>query len=236
MPEAASRRAYLDWLRGLAVLLMIEAHVIDAWTRVADRTGAAYYGSIVLAGLAAPLFTFLAGLTAVLSTESKARRADLAAAGAAVRRRGWEIFGLAFLFRLQAMIVSLGRPAHLLKVDILNIMGPSIVACAAIWQLTRSRAGRLAAFGLATVAIALLTPIARTTAWLAPLPDPVEWYLRPPAGRNWFSFFPWLAFRSQAPRPACSSTPRATSGASASSWRVSRSAARPCGPHRTSAR
>jgi uncharacterized membrane protein len=108
MPDAASRRGYLDWLRGLAVLIMIEAHVIDAWTRAADRSGAAYYWSIVLAGLAAPLFTFLAGLTAVLSAESKARRSDRATAAAAVRRRGWEILGLAFLFRLQAMIVSLG--------------------------------------------------------------------------------------------------------------------------------
>ena len=194
MPDAASRRGYLDWLRGLAVLLMIEAHVIDAWTRAADRLGAAYHGSIVLAGFAAPLFTFLAGLTAVLSAESKARRSDGATAAAAVARRGWEIFGLAFLFRLQAMIVSLGRPSHLLKVDILNVMGPSIVASAAIWQMSRARAGRLAAFACATVAVAVLTPLARTTEWLAPLPDPIEWYLRPPAGRNWFSFFPWLAF------------------------------------------
>ena len=194
MPDPASRRGYLDWLRGLAVLIMIEAHVVDAWTRAADRSSAAYYWSIVLAGFAAPLFTFLAGLTATLSAESKARRSDRAAAAAAVRRRGWEIFGLAFLFRLQAMIVSLGRPSHLLKVDILNVMGPSIVACAAIWQMARSRTGRLVAFTCAAVAVAALTPLARTTAWLAPLPDPIEWYLRPPGGRNWFSFFPWLAF------------------------------------------
>lgn len=142
MTERATRRAYLDWLRGLAVLFMIEAHVVDAWTRAADRAGAAYYWSIVIAGLAAPLFMLLAGVAAVLSAESKARRTTREAdAAAAVRRRGWEIFGLAFLFRLQAMIVSLGRPSHLLKVDILNVMGPSIVAVAAIWQLARSRRG-----------------------------------------------------------------------------------------------
>jgi uncharacterized membrane protein len=195
MAEPSGRRAYLDWLRGLAVLIMVEAHVIDAWTRVADRTGRAYYWSIVLAGLAAPLFLFLAGLAAVLSAESKTRRSgDAAAAADAVRRRGWEIFGLAFLFRLQAMVLSLGRPSHLLKVDILNIMGPSIVAVAALWHLARSRAARLAVFAVAAAVVALCTPLVRATSWLASLPDPLEWYLRPPAGRQWFSVFPWLAF------------------------------------------
>ena len=28
------RRGYLDWIRGIAVLIMIEAHVIDSWTRL----------------------------------------------------------------------------------------------------------------------------------------------------------------------------------------------------------
>ena len=28
------RREHLDWLRGVAVLLMIDAHLIDSWTRL----------------------------------------------------------------------------------------------------------------------------------------------------------------------------------------------------------
>ena len=36
MTDAVGRRTYLDVLRGLAVLMMIEAHVIDSWTRVAN--------------------------------------------------------------------------------------------------------------------------------------------------------------------------------------------------------
>jgi uncharacterized membrane protein len=31
------RRGYIDTLRGLAVLIMIEAHVLDSWTRFPDR-------------------------------------------------------------------------------------------------------------------------------------------------------------------------------------------------------
>ena len=28
-----TRRGYIDWLRGVSVLIMIEAHTLDAWTR-----------------------------------------------------------------------------------------------------------------------------------------------------------------------------------------------------------
>ena len=38
MRQATStRRGYLDWLRGLAVLIMIEAHIVDSWTRLDER-------------------------------------------------------------------------------------------------------------------------------------------------------------------------------------------------------
>jgi hypothetical protein len=37
-PGAPFRRQYLDWLRGIGVLIMIEGHGFDAWTRVADRS------------------------------------------------------------------------------------------------------------------------------------------------------------------------------------------------------
>jgi uncharacterized membrane protein len=35
------RRAYLDWLRGVAVLIMVEAHTFDSWTAPVDRNGPA---------------------------------------------------------------------------------------------------------------------------------------------------------------------------------------------------
>ena len=58
----SSRRAYIDWARGIAVLLMIEAHTIDAWTRLDVRRTVAFRDATVLGGFAAPLFLWLAGL------------------------------------------------------------------------------------------------------------------------------------------------------------------------------
>ena len=61
-----SRRTYLDWLRGVAVIIMIEAHTLDAWTQVADRRSHIYGWSMVLAGYGAPFFMFLAGIAMAL--------------------------------------------------------------------------------------------------------------------------------------------------------------------------
>ena len=88
---------------------------------------------MMLGGFGAPLFLLLAGVAVAMSAGSKARRGgDRRAAAVAVSGAGCEIFGLAFLFRFQAWILGRRRCRTLLKVDILNVMGPSIVAAAAI--------------------------------------------------------------------------------------------------------
>ena len=189
------RRGYLDWLRGLAVLIMIEAHIIDSWTRLDQRDSALFGYSVILGGFGAPLFLFLAGVAVALSAGSKSRRTgDRAAASRAVMKRGLEIFLLAFLFRVQAMVVSWGPWRSLLKVDILNVMGPAIVFAAALWGAARSSRARLLLLGLATLAFAFLTPPVRAVGWLHVLPDPIEAYLRPRPGFTTFAMFPWAAF------------------------------------------
>jgi uncharacterized membrane protein len=122
------------------------------------------------------------------------RLGDATTASRAVIRRGLEIFLLAFVFRVQAWVLGWGSPASLLKVDILNIMGPSIMAAAALWGLASRDARRYLLFFLATLAMTLLTPIVRASAAFAVLPDPIEAYLRPVRGFTTFAFFPWAGF------------------------------------------
>ena len=45
-----NRRGYIDWLRGISVLIMIEAHTLDAWTRLSER-GNALYGWAMVVGI-----------------------------------------------------------------------------------------------------------------------------------------------------------------------------------------
>jgi uncharacterized membrane protein len=190
-----TRRGYIDWLRGLAVLIMVEAHTIDAWTRPADRSGLAFGLGGLVGGFAAPLFLFLAGVAVPLAIGSKVRkRATLADAARAVRRRGWQVFGLALLFRVQARLLGGGAWSSLLKVDILNIMGPAIALAAAVYGVCRSTRSRLAALGLLAAAAALATPPIRSAAWPATLPDFLEAYLRPMGALTNFTMFPWAGF------------------------------------------
>jgi uncharacterized membrane protein len=190
-----SRLTYLDWLRGIAVLIMIEAHTIDAWTRTADRGSSLFNWAVIVGGMGAPLFLFLAGVAVVLAAESRARTLGDKRAARLVRRRGWEIFALAFLFRLQSYILGWGSSLQgLLKVDILNIMGPSIVLTACIWQWSGTPKKRAAAFAVTAATLAVATPLVRATPVLDPLPDALEAYLRPLAGRTTFTFFPWAGF------------------------------------------
>ena len=121
---APGRKSYIDWARGLAVLLMIEAHTIDAWTRTSDRRTLLFAYLTILGGFAAPLFLWLAGLGVTMSASRvQTRTGSRATALDNACRRGFEIFILAFLFRLQAFVVSPGgHPVTLFRVDVLNIM------------------------------------------------------------------------------------------------------------------
>ncbi len=195
MADARQRRGYLDWLRGIAVLNMIQGHVIDSWTAEPFRHSREFGWSIVVGGFGAPMFLFLAGVSVAFSAASKARKSGRTrAAAGAVARRGLQIFGLAFLFRLQSWLLSGGPARNLLRVDILNIMGPAIAAAAVIWGLVKSTRGRAVAFAFAAIAISLATPPIRSAAWLSPLPDPIEGYLRPLPGLTNFVAFPWAGF------------------------------------------
>jgi uncharacterized membrane protein len=194
--RGAGRRGYIDWLRGVLVLIMIEAHTLDAWTRLDARQNGTYGWAMIVGGFGAPGFLFLAGIALALAGGSRMRRGRTPEEAAALaRRRALQIFGLAFLFRLQSWMISGGDPAQaLLKVDILNIMGLSMLPAAVLWGLGRFRWDRFIWLAGATVLVAMITPVVRSSPWFSPLPDPVEWYIRPIPGRGTFTLFPWAGF------------------------------------------
>ncbi len=193
---ASNRRTYIDWARGIAVLLMIEAHTTDAWTLPADKTSVAYSAAVIFGGFAAPLFLWLAGLGVALGASRIAERTgSRGQAVEAMCRRGLEIFVLAFLFRLQAFIVSPpSTPLKLFRVDILNVMGPAMVAAALLWAAGTSTRARVAAYGIAATAFAMATPIVRASHAIDWLPIWVQWYLKPAGEFTTFTLLPWAGF------------------------------------------
>jgi hypothetical protein len=161
----------------------------------------------LIGGFGAPIFLFLAGVSVSLAASSRLRKSASSAWAAAwpmVRRGGW-IWVLAILFRVQSDVLG-GRTTigqllvldiirgNTLKVDILNVMGPAIAGAAVIWGLARTSRWRIAGTIAAAAVLAFATPAIRAWGALDALPDALEGYLRPFAGRTTFSFFPWAGF------------------------------------------
>jgi uncharacterized membrane protein len=195
VPQASARLLYLDWLRGVAVLAMVMTHVSDSWTRDADKHSEPYFTLLFIGGIASSLFLFLAGVATAMSATSKGRQCGSARQAAAiVRRRGWEIFVLGVIFRIQAQVLGFAPFMNVFKVDMLNTMGLSIVAASWLWPLARERRGRLIVFVATMVTITMVTPLIRAAGWPAPLPDPLEAYLRPAGPFAAFPLFPWAGF------------------------------------------
>src|ERR1700710_1418791 len=125
-----SRLAYIDWMRGLACVLMFQTHCYDAWLSPAARYKSTFFMWSQLGGtLPAPLFLFLAGISFALVTD-KLRKKEVPAGEIArsTIRRGAEIFGLGLLFRLQEYLIALPWApwTDLLRVDVLNTIGVSM--------------------------------------------------------------------------------------------------------------
>ncbi len=190
------RRQYVDWARGLAVLVMIESHTLDSWTRAAARSTTAFRTAAIAGGFAAPLFLWLAGVAVALAAAGVARREGRRApAVEAIGRRGLEVFILAFLFRLQAFLVSPGsHPVTLFRVDILNVMGPAIVAAGVVWGLSARTGTRVVACAAIAAAFAMVTPIVRASAIVDLWPTWLQWYVRPAGEHTTFTLFPWAGF------------------------------------------
>ena len=132
---------------------MVGAHVTDAWTRLDDRNRTLYMYTVFIAGMAAPLFLFLAGLTIAMAASSRAVKVGHSEAAAQARRRGLQVYALAFLFRLQSQLLGWGALINFLKVDILNVMGIAMFAAAIIWGLSANRIVRMLLFAIAIVGV-----------------------------------------------------------------------------------
>ena len=175
---------------------MIEAHTFDAWTLPAQRQSIAWRNAVIVAGFAAPLFLWLAGVAVVLSASRAFERSgSQSAATASICRRGLEILLLAFVFRIQAYFLSPGSPAlTIFRVDILNVMGPSIAAAGVAWGLCSTAQQRATVFSIIATALCLATPYAYTSPLVGRLPAVTQWYIRHSGEYTTFAALPWAEF------------------------------------------
>ena len=189
---STSRLAFLDWMRGLATVVMLQGHVFHSYIGKEWREGSVYVLSQFLGGMPPALFLFLTGVTLAFLMDSCERKAlSLAERWMMALRRAGYLLMLAYLFRLQLWVSGLPTSpwTDLLKVDILNCMGFSIAVLSIMSVFTTADRIRLAA--VLGVAVAALSPLVSAVDWTA-MPGSVKSYLAPDV--SFFSFFPWASF------------------------------------------
>ena len=147
LPDAAkSRLTYIDWMRGLACVLMFQTHCYDSWLSPANRQTTFFMYSQLGGTFPAPLFLFLAGISFALVTQKlRQKNAPPAQIARSTIRRGAEIFAFGLLFRLQEYIVAWGwaPKSDLLRVDVLNTIGLSMMLMGVMcWMVGGFFAGR----------------------------------------------------------------------------------------------
>ncbi|PYU26376.1 MAG: hypothetical protein DMG32_10115 [Acidobacteria bacterium] len=215
------RLAFLDWIRGLACILMFQTHGYDSWLSESARHTALFRLSQLGGTLPAPLFLFASGISMALVTGRALQKGITP--GEASRKamlRGAEILGFGLLFRVQEFV--LGQPyapwTDLLRVDVLNIIGVAIILMGLVCWLAalRIRAPRGVAeasdardpvprrrYVFWSIGMAALIALATPPLWTTHRPRWLPWYLESYINgvhnlgvpQPWlFPAFPWVAF------------------------------------------
>ena len=192
----SARIDVVDWLRGVAVVLMIMAHGMDSWLLPTAKTGAIYSVIRVGSGIPARLFLFLVGVSATIQFESgRALGLGRGVMRGRLAKRGLQVLALAYLFRLQEWLLShfYGGWEALVKIDILNAIGISMVVVALVASPRNGRRQILPSLVLAGIFLAFGTWVgpARFPAWL---PRPLTSYIGGQRPMSWFPLFPWGAW------------------------------------------
>ena len=187
----------IDVARGLAVVLMVMHHVVDAWTWQADREGGLWKALRHLGGMPAPGFLVLAGLSAaLLAVRARDKGVAIAVRALEAVRRGLYVLGIAFAFRVFAFLTGLNHLSAwrgLFRVDVLNCMGVALALTGGLGALARTRTASIAA-GL-SIFVGFVVP----APWLYGHepgfgPDLLANYVSGVGDLVLFPAFPWFGF------------------------------------------
>src|SRR5579862_2291573 len=130
MKPASQRLAYLDWIRGLTAIVMLQGHVFQSFLRDDLREGGPYVMSQFAGGMPPAVFLVILGITFAFLMDSQEKKGFPAGVRflAAAKRSGY-LFAAAFAFRLQLWLFSFDKSPwkDLFRVDILNCMGLALL-------------------------------------------------------------------------------------------------------------
>jgi uncharacterized membrane protein len=199
----SERHAFIDLLRGFALVLMVETHVVNAYLPVAFRKGSPFFFWLsFLNGLVAPGFLFAAGFSIVLQADRKWE------GWLHFRRPFWiQMRRLGFItlvayythlygFRLSRYLQQWNNPEmwlQTLRVDVLQCIVFSLLVVHALILILRDRRLLQWGTGFLAVVVALLTPWIWAHDFRGKLPLSMALFLNPHK-ISLFPVFPWICF------------------------------------------
>lgn len=197
-----SRRIeFIDLLRGWAVIVMIETHVVNATVTGEIVAGGPFQWLKFLNGLVAPSFLFASGLAYAVTTRRKVN--DYLALGTPLLRQlGRILLILAVGYLLHLPNFSL---AHMLEgvtetewltffqVDVLQCIAVSLLIMQLLLLVLRSERILYGVVAVLTPLIIFAAPLLWSERVNAALPAPLAAYANG-LGHSLFPLFPWSAF------------------------------------------
>lgn len=162
MTPGPARVFAFDWLRGLAVLVMIQTHALALLTPRA-RTDPFFWWLVRLDGLVAPSFIFSAGFALALVQVRAGLAGQLARQARKSLTRVGEVLLVASLMN-SIWFPVFSEPKWLLRIDILQCIGLSLLLLLAVLVLLAKRPGVLRVTTLAmALAIFAVSPLLEQT-------------------------------------------------------------------------
>ncbi len=200
-PSGSPRYAFVDLLRGWALVIMIETHVINAYLPAGARRSGVFFWLSFLNGLVAPSFLFASGFSVVL--QARRQWADWLRLGPAfrkhIKRLGFIILVAYYLhlpyFGLSRFLVPQDRAfwQRALQIDVLQCIVVSLLLIDALIFLLRSQTLFVWASAICAAATMLATPWMWDQDFTKSLPLSLAMFLNP-HGVSLFPIFPWMSF------------------------------------------
>jgi uncharacterized membrane protein len=195
------RYLFIDLLRFLAVVFMLQGHTFDALLQTTIKHASFFYIHDFFHGFVAPMFLFASGVAFGVSTFKKWE--IYIRIGSPVFRRIGRFLGLLIIgYALHLPFFSLTKLLHestpsdiaaLLQVDALQCIAVTLVGLQLLVLLVKSEDR----FALVSLTIAMLTMFLSPIVWNYPfihvLPLSLTSYLNA-SNNSWFPLFPWSGY------------------------------------------
>jgi uncharacterized membrane protein len=210
MPESQAsvprkpRVEFIDLLRGWAVIVMIETHIMNATIQPELKHSALFDWITFINGLVAPSFTFASGLAWAITTRRKL--SDYLSFGAPLFKQFRRLLFVVFIgYLLHTPKFNFNQILHetterswqiFFQADVLQCIGVSLLIMQLLLLSLKTERRLYGVLLTLAVIVPFVTPIVWGIDWRNYMPLPISGYMNGMHFKNFpgFPLFPWAAF------------------------------------------